>query len=64
MSFFRHARSRSLPNTLDGPQICTGISGELIQANKALADNPGLMSEEVRPCSSLFAGPLAGTFFI
>lgn len=28
-------------------KVCTGISGELIQANKTLADNTGLMSEDV-----------------
>lgn len=28
-------------------KVCTGIAGELIQANKALVDNPGLMSEDV-----------------
>ncbi|CAM9126298.1 unnamed protein product [Scytosiphon promiscuus] len=27
-------------------KVCTGIAGELIQANKTLADNPGLMSED------------------
>ncbi|CAM9256999.1 unnamed protein product [Ectocarpus sp. 4 AP-2014] len=27
-------------------KVCTGTSGELIQANKALAENPGLMSED------------------
>ncbi|CAM9756763.1 unnamed protein product [Ectocarpus fasciculatus] len=27
-------------------KVCTGTSGELIQANKTLAENPGLMSED------------------
>eukprot|EP00752_Nemacystus_decipiens_P016378 g14640.t1 len=27
-------------------KVCTGIHGELIQANKTLAENPGLMSED------------------
>ncbi len=34
-------------------KVCTGISGELIQANKTLADNPGLMSEDVRQLTQM-----------
>ena len=32
-----------------GLQVCTGIGGELMQANRALLDDPGLLSEDVRP---------------